>query len=140
MIYNKTYSELITLDGLLNRYQYLKIGGEVGSETFGSHRHLNQMLYTSPKWKYTRRGIIIRDHARNLGLFEYEINGELIIIHHINPITIDDVLNDRDIIYDPENLITTTFNTHQAIHYGNASLLPILPEERRPNDTCPWKS
>jgi hypothetical protein len=106
--------------------------------TFGYDRYLNQLLYKSDRWKSTRNDIIIRDEACDLGISDYEILGK-ILVHHINPITIEDVELDRPIVYDPENLICTTLNTHNAIHFGNENLLPKLPIERRKNDTCPWK-
>jgi hypothetical protein len=120
------------------RYQYLKLNGVVGDSTFGYDRILNQLLYRSDRWKKTRDGIIIRDNGCDLGIEDYEIHDK-IYVHHMNPITIEDVENDRDEIYDPEYLICTSFNTHNAIHYGDESLLPKPPIERRMNDTCPWR-
>lgn len=134
----KTYSELITLDTFLERYRYLRIGGAVGRETFGHDRYLNQILYNSEEWKACRRDIIVRDKGRDLGVIGFEIHGR-ILIHHINPITVEDVLNRRPNVFDPENLITTVLSTHNAIHYGDESLLLLPPIERLPNDTCPWK-
>jgi hypothetical protein len=134
----RCYRELKLLDTFEERYDYLKLIGIVGDVTFGFDRYLNQMLYTSRPWKKTRDGIIIRDEACDLGVNGYDIRGK-IFIHHINPITIEDVELERDIVFDPDNLICTTLNTHNAIHYGNKSLLPKLPIERKRNDTCPWK-
>ena len=134
----KSYSELITLKTFEERYRYLRIGGAVGKETFGRDRYLNQILYNSEEWKRSRRGIIIRDRGCDLGLEGFEIHG-IILIHHINPITIEDVINQNPIIFDPENLISTTHNTHNAIHYGDESLLLVAPAERTKNDTCPWR-
>ena len=134
----KSYSELLFLETLEERYEYLRIGGTVGKETFGFERYLNQRLYTSDIWRSLRDQIIIRDNACDLGVEDYEIKGR-IIIHHINPITVEDIEFGRDIVFDPENLICVSHNTHLAIHYGNESLLPELPVERRPFDTCPWK-
>jgi len=134
----KTYSELIKIRTFEDRYKYLRIGGKVGADTFGYDRYLNQILYTSKRWRQTRDGIIIRDGGCDLGIENREIYGR-IIIHHINPITIEDVELDREELYDPELLITTSFDTHQAIHYSNAQLLPRLPIIRRRNDTCPWR-
>lgn len=134
----KTYSELITIPTFLERYKYLKIGGQVGVATFGHDRYLNQILYSSGEWKCFRRDIILRDNGCDLGCSEFEIY-ELALIHHINPITVEDVLNRDPKIFDPENVITTSRNTHNAIHYGDENLLPIGPIERCPNDTCPWK-
>lgn len=134
----KTYSELMSLKTFEERYRYLRIHGEVGAETFGCDRYLNQVFYSSPEWKRFRRAIIIRDMGCDLGIEDREING-LIIIHHINPITIDDILQRRECLMDPENVICVSFNTHQAIHYGDENLLIQGPIERTMNDTCPWK-
>lgn len=135
----KTYSELITLPTFKERFNYLKLGGRVGRETFGFDRQLNQLLYQrSPRWKKSRDTVIIRDNGCDLGMEGHEIYGK-IIVHHMNPITMDDILKDRDWIYDPEFLICTIHNTHNAIHYGDEDLLVIAPLERTPNDTCPWK-
>jgi hypothetical protein len=134
----RTYSELRRIPTFEERYQYLRLTGMVGETTFGFDRYLNQILYTSSRWRRTRDNIIIRDDGCDLGMRDYEING-IIYIHHMNPLTIEDVGFDRPIIYDPRFLICTSFNTHNAIHFGSESLLPQLPIERRPNDTCPWK-
>lgn len=133
----KTYSELITLPTFIERYRYLKIGGRVGKETFGYDRYLNQVLYSSPEWKRFRRDIILRDCGNDLACEGYGIF-ERALIHHINPITVEDVLERNPKIFDPENVITTVLNTHNAIHYGDEDLLGIFME-RTPNDTCPWK-
>lgn len=135
----RTYSELIAIPSFEERYRYLQLNGRVGSATFGSHRRLNQILYRMQEWKSLRNNIIIRDQGCDLAHPDFEISGQPAFIHHINPITIDDILEHRSCVFDPENLITTTFNTHQAIHYGSDDLLIKLPQERRPNDTCPWK-
>lgn len=135
----KTYSELITLPTFEERFEYLKLDGRVGYETFGYDRYLNQILYNSYDWKNRcRRDIIIRDNGCDLGCEGFEIFGK-ILVHHINPITVEDVLNRNPIVFDPENLISTTHNTHNAIHYGDIDLLTIRPIERTKNDTCPWK-
>ena len=134
----KTYSELITLPTFIERYDYLRIGGRVGKETFGSDRHLNQTLYTSGAWRSFRNEIIIRDLGRDLACEGFDINSR-ILIHHINPITVEDVLNRDPKIFDPENVIATSHNTHQAIHYGDESLLILEPIVRSSNDTCPWR-
>lgn len=135
----RTYSELITLPTYKERYEYLKLEGRVGMDTFGFDRHLNQNLYQrNPRWKKARDLVIIRDNGRDLGVEGYEIFGK-IIVHHMNPITLDDILNDRDWIYDPEFLICTTHITHNAIHYGDEKLLITDPVVRKPNDTCPWR-
>ena len=135
---SKCYSELIQLPTFIQRYRYLKIGGIVGEETFGYDRYLNQLLYRSPEWKRFRRDIIIRDEACDLACEGYEIVGK-ILIHHINPITVRDIEMRDPKIFDPENVISVTLNTHNAIHYGDESLLITEPLERTPYDTCPWK-
>lgn len=134
----KTYSELITLPTFEERFEYLQLKGIVGQETFGFDRYLNQILYNSKEWKHLRNEIIVRDNGCDLALEGFEIHGR-ILIHHINPITIDDVIKRREMVFDPENLICVTHNTHNAIHYGDKSLLITGPIERRANDTCPWK-
>lgn len=134
----KTYSELITLPTFEERFEYLQLKGIVGQETFGFDRYLNQILYSSKEWKSLRNKIIVRDNGCDLALDGFEIHGR-ILIHHINPITIDDVIKRREMIFDPENLICVTHNTHNAIHYGDKSLLITGPIKRRANDTCPWK-
>lgn len=138
----KSYSELIELPTLLERYRYLRIRGKVGEETFGCHRYLNQQLYTNDeRWKALRRRIIVRDNGCDMALPEFQIpNGCKIIIHHINPITMEDFLNNNPDIFDPENVVCVSFNTHQAIHYGNEDLLPQIPIVRRPHDTCIWRT
>ena len=134
----KTYSELITFSTFEDRFEYLQLKGIVGQETFGFDRYLNQILYNSKEWKHLRNEIIVRDNGCDLALEGFEIHGR-ILIHHINPITIDDVIKRREMVFDPENLICVTHNTHNAIHYGDKSLLITGPAERRANDTCPWK-
>ena len=134
----KTYSELIELPTFEERFEYLQLKGIVGQETFGFDRYLNQILYNSKEWKHLRNEIIVRDNGCDLALEGFEIHGR-ILIHHINPITIDDVIKRREMVFDPENLICVTHNTHNAIHYGDKSLLITGPIERRANDTCPWK-
>ena len=135
---NKSYLELIHIPTFQERYEYLKIGGRIGEETFGFDRHLNQTLYRSSEWKRFRRQIIIRDKGCDLGCEGYELYDK-ILIHHINQITIDDVLNRASCIFDPNNVICTSLNTHNAIHYGDSELLVTEPIERTKNDTCPWK-
>lgn len=134
----KTYSELITLPTFEERYAYLRLGGIVGKETFGYDRYLNQILYSSGEWKSFRRDIIIRDNGCDLACEGYDIFVRA-LVHHINPITVEDVLNRNPMIFDPENVITTTHNTHQAIHYGDEGLLIRAPTERTQFDTCPWR-
>ena len=136
---DKCYSELIKLPTLLERYNYLRTNSKIGEETFGGSRYLNQYLYAkSNEWKSIRRKVIIRDNGRDLGLEDYIIQGR-IIVHHINPLTKEQLLNFDPCIFDMENLISCSHNTHNAIHYGDKSLLPQDPIERRPFDTCPWR-
>lgn len=134
----KTYSELITIPTFEERFKYLKLNGCIGKDTFGFDRYLNQTLYRSPEWKRLRNQIIIRDNGCDLACEGYEIV-DRVLIHHLNPITMEDVMNRSSIIFDPNNLICTTHNTHNAIHFGDEKLLISAPKERRPNDTCPWK-
>ena len=135
----RCYSELIELPTFEERFRYLKLSGLVGKDTFGYDRHINQHLYQrNLKWKKARDRVIIRDNGCDLGAAGREIYGK-IIVHHMNPITMDDILKDRDWIYDPEFLICTTHNTHNAIHYGDEHLLAKDPIVRTINDTCPWK-
>lgn len=134
----KTYSELITIPTFIERFRYLKIGGKVGEDTFGYDRYLNQILYRSDEWKSFRRDIIIRDKGCDLACDGYEIIGN-ILVHHINPITVEDVLRRDPKIFDPENVISTGLNTHNAVHYGDESLLITEPIIRTKNDTCPWR-
>lgn len=136
-----TYSELIRLPTFEERLSYLLLHGRVGAETFGFDRWLNQHFYRSEEWKQLRRKIIIRDNGCDLGVDGYDIQGA-ILVHHMNPIVSDDIVNCTPYLMNPDFLISTSFDTHQAIHYENAELLkvaPIYPTERKPNDTCPWK-
>ena len=134
----RTYSELITIPTFEERYKYLKIGGKVGEETFGFERYLNQEFYKSHEWQSIRRQVIVRDLGCDLGIEGREIHGK-IIVHHMNPITIDDIVSASDFLLNPEYLICTLKSTHDAIHYGDESLLIKAPVERTKNDTCPWK-
>lgn len=134
----RSYSELMLLPTFEERYRYLRLSGHVGKETFGHDRYLNQILYSSPEWKRFRRDIILRDDGLDLGCEGFDILGR-VMVHHINPITVEDVVNRSYKVFDPDNAICCSHNTHQAIHYGDESLLPLLPPERRPNDTCPWR-
>lgn len=134
----RTYSELSRLNTFEERYEYLQLKGLVGESTFGFDRYLNQVFYRSSRWKSVRNQVIIRDCGCDLGVPGYEIHGK-ILIHHMNPITIDDIERESAYLLDPEFMICTTLNTHNAIHYGDASLLYTAPIERRPNDTCPWR-
>lgn len=134
----RTYSELIKLKTFKDRFEYLKLDGIVGEETFGFDRYMNQIFYKSREWTSVRRSVIIRDNGCDLGVEGYEIYGK-ILIHHMNPINLSDIVHKTDELLNPDYLITTALSTHNAIHYGDASLLPALPIERRANDTCPWK-
>ena len=134
----RTYSELIKLKTFEERFEYLKIGGKVGEETFGFDRYLNQLLYKKPEWKKVRNDVIVRDRGYDLGTEGYDIVGK-VLVHHMNPITIDDIIYRLDYVLNPEFLISTGLMTHNAIHYGNADLLPKAPIERTKNDTCPWR-
>jgi len=138
MMIIRTYSELKRIKTLEERYEYLRLGGAVGASTFGFDRIFNQMFYASKEWKEIRRKIIFRDNGCDLGLSEYEIYGS-IIIHHMNPISMDDIRNNTEYLLNPDFLICSSSNTHKAIHYGNRDLLPQPIVERRPYDTCPWK-
>ena len=136
----RTYSELIKLETFEERYEYLKLGDKVGEETFGYDRYLNQLLYKSGRWKRTRANVITRDLGCDLGMPDREIpEGVIIMVHHMNPITVEDVLNESEFVFDPEYLITTIKITHDAIHYGKKELLYQDPIERSKNDTCPWR-
>lgn len=134
----RTYSELIRIGSFIERFEYLKLSGQVGVDTFGFDRYLNQSFYHSSEWRSIRDYVITRDLGCDLGIEGYEIHGR-IYIHHMNPITQKDIVCSNADIIDPEFLICTAHDTHNAIHYSDASLLVIAPIERRPNDTCPWK-
>lgn len=134
----RTYTELSRIMTFNDRYEYLKLGGSVGKETFGFDRYLNQIFYRSQKWKSSRDYVIIRDNGCDLGVPGFEIYGK-ILIHHMNPITIEDIEKESDFLFDPEYLIATTLTTHNAIHYGDVSLLAAEPIVRTRNDTCPWR-
>lgn len=134
----RTYSELIMLPTFEERFKYLQLEGSVGKDTFGYDRYLNQLFYKTTEWKQLRRELIVRDNGCDLGVEGYEIYGR-IIIHHLNPINREDIINRTEYLLNPDFLICTTHNTHNAIHYGDESLLTVLPVERSKNDTCPWK-
>ena len=135
----RTYSELITLPTFIERYRYLKLSGRVGEDTFGFDRYLNQIFYQSKEWRSIRDYAITRDNGCDLGIAGHEIYGR-ILIHHMNPITADDILKRSDLLLNPEYLICTIKNTHDAIHYSDESLLITDPIERSKNDICPWKN
>lgn len=134
----KCYSELILIPTFEERFEYLRLNGQVGYETFGGHRYLNQVLYRSPDWKYARREVIIRDDGFDLAHEDYPINGK-IYVHHINPITIDDILDGKDWVFDPEYLISTSLNTHNGLHYRNEDSTINRYVERKKGDTCLWR-
>lgn len=133
----KTFSEMIKLPTFQERLEYLYIGESIGIETFGSDRYLNQRFYLSKEWRKTKTGIIIRDNGCDLGIEGCELGKRNVLVHHINPITVDDIIYMRSCVTDPENLICTSFETHRLIHYGGK--LPDPYVERTPYDTCPWK-
>jgi len=133
----RLYSELRRFDTFDDRFNYLKLDGEVGRSTFGFDRYINQKFYTSYEWKRARDEVIVRDNGCDLGISGHEIHGSL-LIHHINPIIPDDIIHGEEWIFDPEYLITTTQITHNAIHFGNDRLLPKIVTSRSPNDTKLW--
>ena len=135
----RTYSELIKFPSFEERFEYCKITSVIGRQTFGFDRYINQVLYQrNPRWLRLRRDLIIRDNGCDLAHQDYPVN-KRIILHHLNPITEDDIVNERSIVFDPENLVCVSHNTHNAIHYGSAGLLPKGEIKRLPNDTCPWR-
>lgn len=134
----RTYSELITLPTFEERFQYLKLGGKVGEETFGFDRYLNQIFYNSREWKDIREHVILRDNGCDLGMLDREIR-DRILVHHMNPVDVNDILRRSEFLLDPEYMISTCKLTHDAIHYGDESLLITAPIERTKYDTCPWR-
>lgn len=134
----RTYTELSKLNSFLERYEYLRIGGKVGKETFGFDRYLNQVFYKDPEWLEARDNVIIRDGGCDLGMPDREIRGK-ILVHHMNPVTKEQILRRDPALFDPEYLICTIKSTHDAIHYGDQTLLMLDPIVRIKNDTCPWK-
>lgn len=134
----RTYSELIALPTFEERFKYLQLNGQVGESTFGFDRCMNQVFYRSQKWKSIRDFVIIRDCGCDLGVEGYDIHGK-IIIHHMNPLSMRDIETESDFLLNPDFLICTTHNTHNAIHYGDEKLLVNAPIERTKNDTCPWR-
>lgn len=134
----RTYSELMRFSSFEDRYQYLRLNGSIGEITFGFDRYVNQKFYRSAEWKQIRNYVIVRDNGCDLGVDGYEIH-EKILIHHMNPIALSDIQNASDYLLNPDYLISVTLATHNAIHYGDETLLIRAPTERRPNDTCPWK-
>ena len=134
----RTYKELRSLPTFLERYEYLRLNGHVGSSTFGFDRYLNQLLYNSREWKDARQEVIVRDNGCDLGIDGRTIYSGL-VVHHMNSVTIDDIDERNPSVYDPEFLVCVSNITHQAIHYGDESLLPRNPISRTPGDTCPWR-
>lgn len=134
----RTYSELVQLPTFEERFEYLKLDGVIGEDTFGFDRYLNQVFYRSKRWLRIRDEVIIRDNGCDLGVFGYDICDK-ILIHHMNPLSVEDIENETEFLLNPEYLISTTHNTHNAIHYGNKDLLIGAPIERAPFDTCPWR-
>ena len=135
----RTYKEFSRLTTFEDRFNYLRLDGPVGKDTFGFDRIFNQRFYRSREWKACRDFVILRDNGCDLGAEGHEIYCQRIIIHHMNPISLDDIANSTDFLLNPEYLITTIHNTHNAIHYGDESLLITAPIERSKNDMCPWK-
>ncbi len=135
----RTYSELMKLKTFEERFEYLRLYGKVGEETFGFDRYLNQMFYTSNEWRSLRNHIITRDGGCDLAIPDRKIKDQRILIHHLNPISKEDILQNTKFLLDPEFLITTIKNTHDAIHYSNSDILYQEPVTRRKNDTCPWR-
>lgn len=135
----KKYSEMLQLSTFEDRYNYLKLHGDVGRETFGNDRYMNQQFYRSAEWKRVRDQVIVRDGGCDLGLPDHKISGK-IYIHHINPLTLDDITNNPEKMLDPENLVCVSHVTHNAIHYGDDTILRTKQlTERTPNDMCPWR-
>lgn len=139
MIFMRTYAELKQLETFMERFRYLKLEGTIGEETFGFDRYLNQVFYTSKEWRHVRDIVVVRDNGNDLGVNGFAISKRNLIVHHMNPIRVEDILERKGTILDPEYLICVSRATHQAIHYGNLDLLPKELVERKPNDTCPWK-
>lgn len=134
----RTYSELIEIDSYADRFKYLKLSGVVGASTFGSRRYLNQKFYKSYEWLHLRDKVITRDLGRDLAFEGCDIAGP-IHIHHMNPMMVRDLVEFNPDVLNPEYLISTSYQTHKAIHYSNEDMLILQPIERSPNDTCPWK-
>ena len=134
----RTYSDLIQLPTYKERFEYLKLLGEVGKDTFGFDRYLNQSFYKSPLWRKIRNEVILRDNGCDLAHPDFPIAGK-IIIHHMNPVDTDDIVYQREVLLNPDYLVCVSHATHNAIHYGDVELLPSDPIERKPNDTCPWR-
>ena len=135
----RTYTELSQLETFMERFNYLKLEGVIGEDTFGFDRYLNQVFYTSQEWRHARDIVIVRDNGNDLGVNGFGISKRNLIVHHMNPICVEDILKRKENILNPEYLICVSRSTHQALHYGNLDLLPKDIVDRKPNDTCPWK-
>lgn len=135
----RTYKELSRLTTFEERFEYLRLNGQVGKDTFGFDRIFNQQFYRSREWRALRDFVIVRDNGCDLGISGHDIRGQKIYIHHMNPITLKDIADNSEYLMNPEYLITVTHNTHNAIHYGDKELLVVAPIERTRNDTCPWR-
>lgn len=135
----RTYTELLTYNDYDSRLRYLKLNGSVGLETFGYERWLNQRLYSSREWRQLRDYIIVRDNGFDMGLKEHPIPGK-VIVHHMNPITVDDISEASEMVFNPEYLICVSLDTHNLIHYGYVNSKDMTSIERLPNDTCEWRS
>lgn len=134
----RSYSELSRLRTFDERFRYLLLAGSVGVETFGFDRYVNQRFYRSEEWKHVRNIVIARDNGCDLGIEGRDINGR-VYVHHMNPMSLEQINDHMDLILDPEYLVCVTFATHNAIHYGDESYITLAPVERQPNDMCPWK-
>ena len=137
MMHIRTYSELIQLPTFEERFRYLQLSGSVGKETFGFDRYINQNFYRSAAWKRVRDQVIIRDNGCDLGVLGYQIHSKL-YVHHLTPVTLEDITEHRPWVFDPEYLITVSYDTHNAIHYGTRAANAAVPVERRPGDTTLW--
>lgn len=135
----RSYSELSTIESFEDRFKYLALYGSTSELTFGNDRYLNQRFYKSNEWKRVRNEVIVRDLGLDLGVVGHEIYGP-IYIHHMNPVSIKDLTDNSRIVFDPEYLITVSLQTHNALHYGDTSYLAATITERKPGDTCPWKT
>lgn len=134
----RTYAEMSAIKDFMGRFEYLKLGGAVGETTFGFDRHLNQSLYRSARWRRVRDEVLIRDDGLDMGMDGYPA-GSRMVVHHMNPLTARDIEEENPVIFRVDLLVCVSFSTHNAIHYGDASLLPKPPVIRKPGDTCPWR-
>lgn len=137
-MFRRSYRELIQIPTFEDRFEYLKLSGQVGEATFGFDRYLNQRFYQSKEWRQLRNKVIARDNACDMAFPDYDIPG-LILIHHINPISVEDIEKSSDALFDMDNVVCVSYDVHNAIHFGDASLIPKPLVERKPNDTIPWR-